>query len=178
MRRLVLIGAGFAGLVALFAMLRTGGDTFEVVPAEGAAPTPPPAHIVDSPAPPPAPPQRTRGATTPPTTAREPNDMNAARFTALNQAVVTTTTDAARLYSDFATVGVATPPQVRTLVELKQRGASHDDLAAYVRTSFPNDVIARALALRWLDGGAAPHPPLDANATHPVGGLVTRDATK
>jgi len=179
MRRLVLIGAGFAGLVALFAIWRTRGEVAEVVPAEQSAPAPVAAPVAVSAPPPTAPPEHTRGPTTPQTTAREPHDTNEGRFTALHQAAVTTTPEAARLYSDFAKVGVAMPAQARTLAELKQRGARHDDMVAYVRASFPDDVIARAVALRWLDGGAAGHPTRAANMTHPVGGgVVTPDKTK
>ena len=172
------MSAGVAGLVAVVTMWRTRSEVVDVVPTEEAAPVPVPARVVVSAAPPAAPPERTRGATTPQATAREPHETNELRFTALHQAVATTTPDAARLYSDFAKVGVATPAQARTLAELKQRGTSHDDMVAYVRTSFPNDVIARAVALRWLDGGAARRPSPDASVTQPVGGLVTRDNTK
>ena len=178
MRRPVFIGAGFAGLVALFAMWRTRGEVADVVPAEQAAPAPLAARIVVSAAPPTAPPERTRGATMPQTTAREPHDANEVRFTALQQAVGATTPEAARLYADFAKVGLAMPAEARTLAELKQRGARHDDMVAYIRASFPDDVIARAVALRWLDGGAAGRPRIDANVSHPVGGTVTRDRTK
>lgn len=178
MRRLVLIGAGFAGLVAVFAIWRIRGEVAEVVAAEQAAAAPLAARVVVSATPPTDPPERTRAATTPQTAAREPHGTNEVRFAALHQAVVTTTPAAARLYSDFAKVGVAMPTEARTLAELKQRGTSHDDMVAYVRTSFPDDVIARALALRWLDGGAAGPPPRDANATGPVGGTVTRDKMK
>ena len=174
MRRLFLMSAGLAGLVALFTIWRTQRQVSEVMPAEGTAPAPLPARIVDSTARPPAAPERTRGATPPGSAPRDPSDTNEARFTALHQAVVTTTPEAARLYSDFARAGVETPAQARTLVQLKQRGTPHDDMVAYVRTSFPNDVIARAVALRWLDDGAVVRPSLDTNAPRAVGGFVKR----
>jgi hypothetical protein len=176
MRRLLVVGAGFAGLVALFTVWRTQREVSEGMSAEGIAPAPLPARVVDSTARPPAPPERTRGATTPGPAPRDPSDTNEARLTALHQAIATTTTEAARLYSDFARAGVATPPQARTLVQLQQGGTSHDDLVEYVRTSFPNDVIARAVALRWLDPGSVVRPSLDTNAPRALGGVVKRVA--
>ena len=178
MRRLFLMSAGLAGLVALFTIWQTQRAVSEVMPAEDTTPAPLPARVVDSTARPPAPPERTRGATTPdtdPRDQRDPSDTNEARLTALHQAIATTTTEAARLYSDFAKAGVATPAQARTLVQLKQRGTPHDDMVAYVRTSFPNDVIARAVALRWLDAGSVVRPSLDTNAPRALGGVVKRD---
>jgi hypothetical protein len=90
--------------------------------------------------------------------------------------LVTTTPEAARLYSDFAKAGITTPPQARTLVEMKQSGTAHEDLVAYVRTSFPNDVIARAVALRWLRADSGAHLPPDPNPPRALGELVKRDA--
>jgi hypothetical protein len=123
-----------------------------------------------------APPQHTLGATTPDVLGPELSAANDARFRALRQAVLTTPPDAARLYADFAKAGVATPREVRTLLEMKDRGTSHDDLVAYVRTSFPNDVITRGIALRWLGAGTRTHLPSQTNPPPALGELVKRGA--
>lgn len=175
MRRLLLAGVALAALVAVFSVWRARPEVPGPTPAETVVPAPLPARVVNSTAPPPAPPQRTLRAPTP--VAAEPEaSANDAQFRALHQALVTTTPEAARLYSDFAKAGVTTPPQARTLVQMKQRGTSHDDLVAYGRTSFPNDVIARAVALRWLDAGSGAHLSPGTNPPRTLGELVKRDA--
>jgi hypothetical protein len=129
---------------------------------------------------PPAPPERKPTSAerkpTPVSVEPEASATNEARFKALHQAIMTTTPEAARLYSDLAKAGVATPPEARTLVQMREHGASHDELVAYVRTSFPNEMIVRAVALRWLDAGSHPHARLDTTAAPALGGLVKRDA--
>lgn len=178
MRRVLFAGATLAALIAVFVIWRVHREAPEPAPAETAAPAPAqlPARVVNSGARPPAPPERSARPTTPVAVERAPAATNEARFKALHQAVVTTTPDAARLYADFGKAGLTTPPQARTLVEMKQRGTPHDDLVAYVRTSFPNDVLARAVALRWLDAGSAAHVSPSATPPRALGELVKRDA--
>jgi hypothetical protein len=80
-----------------------------------------------------------------------------ARFRALHQALASATPDAARLYANFIRMKVAAPAEAKTLIAMKQRGVPQDQLVAYVKSSFPPDLPARAIALRWLGvgGGAA-----------------------
>ena len=59
---------------------------------------------------------------------------------------------------------------------MKERGTSQDDLVAYVRMSFPDDMIARAVALRWLDGGSGVYPSPGTNPPRALGELMKRDA--
>jgi hypothetical protein len=177
MRRLLLAGAVLAALVAAVMIWRAPREVAAPAPAATEASPPLPARVADATARPPVLPERTAKAATPravepaPTTA-----TNEARFKALHQALESTTPDAARLYADLAKAGIATPPQARTLVAMKQQGTPHDELVAYVRTSFPNDVIARAVALRWLDAGAGPHASPATQPPRPLGNLLKRDA--
>src|SRR5688500_18214505 len=175
MRRLLLAATALVVLGAVLTIWRMRHAGSRPRPPETVGPAPLPARAVNSTSPPPAPPQRTVRAATP--LAAEPETTtNEARFRALHEALVTTTLEAARLYSDFAKAGVTTPPQARTFVQMKQRGASRDDLVAYVRTSFPNDVIARAVVLRWLDAGSGAHLSPDTSPFRALGELLKRDA--
>ena len=176
MRRLLIAGAVIAVVIAVFTIGRTRREVPEPTPAEAVVPAPLPARIVEATVPPPAPPDRTLRPTAPVVVRREPSVPNEERITALHQVVMTTTPDAARLYADFAKAGVTTPPQAQTLIQMKQRGTPHDDLVAYVNSTFPNDLIARAVALRWLGTGSAAHRPPDTKPLRPLGELVKRDA--
>ncbi len=85
---------------------------------------------------------------------KSPNrNLNDGHSNALHDAIVAATPSSARLYVAFARAGVATPPEAKTLVQMKQVGAPPDELVAYVKTSFPHDLLVRAVALRWLGVG-------------------------
>jgi hypothetical protein len=46
------------------------------------------------------------------------------------------------------------PAEARTLIEMREGGASQEELVDYVRTSFPPGIAVRAIALKWLGVGA------------------------
>ncbi len=84
---------------------------------------------------------------------------------------------AARLFADFARAGVAVPREAQELLALKARGASTDAQVTYVRTSFPNGLMAKAIALRWLGVGANAGAELgNANAAAPRAQMVRAPA--
>lgn len=176
MRRLLLVGIALVGLVAIVALLRTRQGVPASTSVEGPTSAPVPARIMTSAAPPLSPTERLARTTTLHPAARESSAPNEARFEALQRAIVTTTPEAARLYSDFAKAGIATPPQARALVKMKDDGTSHDHLVAYVKTSFPNDVIARAVALRWLGAGSGARLSPQTSSPRALGELTKGDA--
>ena len=81
-------------------------------------------------------------------------NLNDKHSSALHDAIVGATPGSARLYVAFARAGMPTPPEARILVQMKQAGAPPQDLIEYVKTSFPHDLLVRAVALRWLGVGA------------------------
>jgi hypothetical protein len=176
MRRGLLVSAGLAVLVAGVLIWRTRHEAPGPTSVEEAVPAPAPARIVSSTPPPLPTPEGTPRTAAPVAPEREPTATNEERSVALHQALATTTPEAARLYADLAKAGVATPAEARTLVEMKQGGAAHDELVAYVRSSFPKDMITRAVALRWLDAGSATRPSPTSSPSRSLGTLVKRDA--
>jgi hypothetical protein len=138
------------------------------VPAAPAVP-PAPAAAAPSPSRPPGP---------APVAAPAPSEAtNDARSRALHDAIAGTTPEAARLYAELARAGQPTPPEARKLVEMKAAGATPEALVAYVRSSFPRNVLMRAVALRWLGlGAAAGRVPLSpATPAAPFGTLAPAD---
>lgn len=81
-------------------------------------------------------------------------NLNEGHSSALHDAIVGATPGSARLYVAFARAGLPTPPEAKILVQMKQAGAPPQDLIEYVKTSFPHDLLVRAVALRWLGVGA------------------------
>ena len=142
-----------------------------VEPPAVAPPAPPPAEAVAapgtvaaSPAAPPPPLELARAAAL----ARLPDagvvpivptSENRGRLQELYKVVGGATPQAARLYVEFARAGRPVPPAARRLLEMKRAGASHDELADYVRSSFPES-SDRAIAMRWLDAGVGAGPPV------------------
>ena len=149
-------------------------------PSEGPSPATPsdgasPARTRDAPA------SAERAAAAPPLPDAGETDQsgNDRRFQALHQALEATTPGAARLYADYARLGVTPPPEAKTLVEMKQRGAPRAELLTFVKSAFPRDLVARATAIRWLDveaGAATPaHLPAKRYPGSQLGTLVRTD---
>jgi hypothetical protein len=165
-RRTILLGLAVAGAaVALWLRLRTQPDEAPPATVAPVAAAPEPVR----PTPPPVEPPPIAPATTPPTAAVEsppPTAVAPAPPAArhdrpdagvpgspaqtLRQALAGATLDESRLFAEIARTGRPVPPEAHTLVEMKKAGASAADLAAYVRSSFPPDLITRANALKWI----------------------------
>jgi len=70
-----------------------------------------------------------------------------------------------RLYADLSRTGRPIPPETRTLVEMKEGGATAADLSAYVNRAFPADTAVRGVALKWIRlHTSEPLPATDAGA--------------
>jgi hypothetical protein len=180
----VLLGVCVLAIVLAVSVLRDPLDP--PAPAAASVPAPPrPAVAADIP-------PATAGAEIPAASAVAPSpppppvaattDPNEGRRKSLHDALRETAPETARLYADFARVGKPAPPEARTLVTMKQRGASSEELTAYVRSSFPPDVLVRAVALRWLGVGVKPKQQVKEPASggapslDPGGRLIRTDA--
>jgi hypothetical protein len=70
-----------------------------------------------------------------------------------------------RLYADLSRTGRPIPPEARTLVEMKEGGATAADLGAYVNRAVPADTVIRGVALKWIRlHTSEPLPATDAGA--------------
>ena len=178
----VAVLAGAIG-VAVWRPWRDAGPSPEDVsrsadPTANVAAPPPPQAAAPPPVPDPAVPApdprspiarlAARDAWVPP----DAGEANAARFRALHQAMANTTPDAARLYANFARMRITPPPEAKTLIEMQQRGEPRDQLIKYARENF-HDLVARAIALRWLGVGSVPA----AGAASPPAGRPAADPT-
>ena len=63
------------------------------------------------------------------------------------------------LYVRFQRMGVAPPPETKTLIERRKAGATVAELEAYVREAFPKDARAHMVAIQWIRSGPPAPPP-------------------
>jgi len=54
------------------------------------------------------------------------------------------------IYVRFQQMGVAPPPETKTLIERRKAGATAAELEAYVREAFPRDARVRLVATQWI----------------------------
>jgi hypothetical protein len=54
------------------------------------------------------------------------------------------------LYARFQRMGVAAPPETKTLIDRRKAGATVADMEAYVREAFPKDARVRVVATQWI----------------------------
>lgn len=54
------------------------------------------------------------------------------------------------IYARFQQMGVAPPPETKTLIERRKAGATAAELEAYVREAFPADARVRLVATQWI----------------------------
>jgi len=54
------------------------------------------------------------------------------------------------IYTRFRQMGVAPPPETKTLIERRNAGATAAELEAYVRASFPRDARVQLVATQWI----------------------------